>query len=115
MPSAGSSVISSGTMSSARHRKVAFAPFVKLFADLGWERLVVPRSHNLFSDPRSDDFIMLPLAKGGRVPAYYVQVVGRTLDEWGVLERADVERRLIEQPRAVARPSRSKRAPVATT
>jgi hypothetical protein len=49
------------------------------------------------------------------VPAYYEQVVGRTLDEWGVLERADVERRLIEQPKAVARPSRSKRAPVATT
>lgn len=87
-------------MGSQRHRTTAFAPFVELFDHLGWNQTVVPGSHTLFSGPGPNLGIMLPLARRGRIPAYYIPVVGRTLDEWGVLGRDEVERRLTPAKRS---------------
>ena len=89
-------------MSSPWRRTVPFAPFVILFAELGWTHQVVPGSNHLFTQRGSNFGLMLPLPKRGRLPSPYVMVVGRTLDELGEMERSTAEERLTP---AATRPS----------
>ena len=86
-------------MSSAWHQTVPFAPFLSLFTELGWTHQVIPGSHQLFVQPGKRFDVMLPLPKRGRLPAPYIIVVGRTLDDLGEMDRDTVERRLTPPPR----------------
>jgi predicted RNA binding protein YcfA (HicA-like mRNA interferase family) len=101
-------------MTNARRRTVPFAPFEKLFAELGWTHLAVPGSHHLFTEPGTTFGVMLPLAQRGRISAHYVAVVGVTLDQLGWMARGEAERRLDATARkGTASPSRRRGVAVA--
>jgi predicted RNA binding protein YcfA (HicA-like mRNA interferase family) len=76
----------------------SFADLRQILLDLGFQMKLVPGSHIVFEhDPAHARLVLEPFADGEKVDLATLAVVGRNLDERGILPRARFEELLRER------------------
>jgi predicted RNA binding protein YcfA (HicA-like mRNA interferase family) len=77
------------------YESIKFSMLSRLLGGLGFADMSVPGSHHRFRHAQTNTVILLPHASGGWIRPIQVMAVARTLDEKGILDRANFERRLL--------------------
>ena len=82
-------------MTRTRFVTVPVADIHALLVRLGFRYLVGEAGQQIFDHPATDSVIAIQKPRRGRVPAHYVSLVSKMLDERGFATRGEVERELL--------------------
>jgi predicted RNA binding protein YcfA (HicA-like mRNA interferase family) len=75
-------------------KSVPFSKLAGVLESIGFTAAPVEGQHHVFVHSKTNATVMLPPVSGGRIGPVHIAAVARLVDEKGILERSEFERRL---------------------